>query len=143
MAHAGHAKQRKGLEASQRLRQGGDIGRGLSCFRLPVGEGLKAPLCLPPRTEQSAFGSGWRGQQKGQSRLLKTLAHPRAQALKLLAEGPLGIGMFPGGGDTMAPIADPRRPMGGLKSGLDDSLRDSGAAVTHHVRGPPTALEQR
>src|SRR5512132_3695248 len=115
MAHEGHEKQLKGLEASQRLSQGGDIGRGLSFFHLQVSEALKAPLCLSTRTEKSAFGSGFRGQQKGKSRLLKTVANPRAQALKPLAEGQLGIVMFQGVGDKMAYIADPRCPIGGFK----------------------------
>ena len=57
---------------------------------------------------------GFRGSSKGKSRLLKTLAHPRAQALKLLEEGQFGIVMFQGVGDKMAHIADPRRPIGGL-----------------------------
>src|SRR5206468_11939961 len=65
------------------------------------------------------------------------------QTLKLLEEGPLGIGMLQGVGDKMAHIADPRRPIGGLKSGLDHALLAIGAAVTHYVRGPPTALEKR
>src|SRR5215475_1892401 len=115
IAHEGHEKQLKGLEASQRLSQGGDLGRGLAFFRLQVREGLKAPLCLSTRTEKSAFGSGFRGQQKGKSRLLKTLANPRAQTLKLLEEGQLGIVMFQDIGDKMAHIADPRGPIGGLK----------------------------
>ena len=65
-------------------------------------------LALRNRPLARAF----RGQQKGKSRLLKTLAHPRAQALKLLEEGQFGIVMFQGVGDKMAHIADPRRPIG-------------------------------
>src|SRR5205823_4650910 len=89
------------------------------------------------------FGSGFRRQQKGELRLLKPVAKAGAQTLKLLEEGQLGIVMFQGVGDKMAHIADPRRPIGSLKSGLDDAFLDSGAAVTDHVRGPPTALEKR
>src|SRR5207244_11752270 len=84
IADEGHERQLQVLEAVQRVSQGGDVGRGLSFFRLQVSEGLKPPLCLSTHTEKSAFGSGFRGQQKGKSRLLKTLANPRAQALKLL-----------------------------------------------------------
>jgi hypothetical protein len=143
IAHEGQEKQLQGLEASQRLSQGGDLGRGLSFFPLQVSEGVQAPLCLSTGPEKSAFGAGFRGQQKSKSRLLKTVAHPRAQALKLLKKGHLGIGMLQGIGDTMAHIADPRCPSGGLTEGINDAFLASGAAVAHHVRGPPTALEKR
>jgi hypothetical protein len=104
---------------------------------------VQAPLCLATRTEKAAFGSGFRGQQKSKSRLLKTVAHPRAQPLKLLEDGQLRRVMFQDVGDKMAHIADPRRPLGGLKYGLDDAFLAIGATVTHHVRGPPTAREKR
>jgi hypothetical protein len=87
----------------------------LAFFHLQVSEGVKAPLYLSTHTEKSAFGSGLRGKQKGKSRLLKPVAHARAQALKLLEEGQLGIVVFQSVGDKMAHIADPRRPMRGLK----------------------------
>ncbi len=51
--------------------------------------------------------------------------------------------MFEGVGDKMAHIADPRRSIGGLKQGLDDAFLDIRAAVTDHVRGPPTVREKR
>src|SRR6516162_9643972 len=94
IAHEGHEKQLKGLEASQRLSQSRGLWSGLSFLRLQIRDRSKAPLCLATRTEKSAFGSSFRGQQKGKARLLKTLVHPRAQALKLLEEGQLGIVMF-------------------------------------------------
>jgi len=143
IAHEGHEKQLKGLEASQRLSQSRGLWSGLSFLRLPRRARSQAPLCLAPHTETSAFGSSLRGQQKGQTRLLKTLAHPRAQALQLLEEGPLGIVMFSGVGDNMAHSADPRRPIGGLQSGIADAFLAIGAAGTPHVCGPPTALEKR
>jgi hypothetical protein len=71
------------------------------------------------------------------------VAQACAQALKVLEEGQFGRGVLQGVGDHMAHIADPRRPMRGLKEGLDDPFLDIGAAVTHHMRGPPTALETR
>src|SRR6516225_8622626 len=80
--------------ASQRLSQSRGLWSGLSFLRLQIRDRSKAPLCLATRTEKSAFGSSFRGQQKGKARLLKTLVHPRAQALKLLEEGQLGIVMF-------------------------------------------------
>ena len=143
IAHAGHEKPLQGRAASQRLRQGGDIGRGLACFRLHVREGLKAPRCLSTRPETAAFGSGCRGQHKGQARVLKPVAHPRAPTLQLLAEGYLGRGMFQDIGDTMAHSAAPSGPIGGRKEGLDDALLALGAAGTPDVRGPPTALAKR
>src|SRR5215831_1778591 len=115
IAHEGHEKQLQGLQPSQRLSQGLGLWRVLSFFRLQVCEGLQAPLCLATRAEKSAFGSGFRGQQKGKARLLKTVANPCTQALKLLKEGQLGIVMFQGVGDNMAHIADPRGPIGGLQ----------------------------
>ena len=87
MAHAGHEQQLKGLKPSQRLSQGLGLWRVLSFFRLQVSEGLQAPLCLATHTEKSAFGSGFRGKQKGKLRLLKPMTNPRTQALKLLEEG--------------------------------------------------------
>jgi hypothetical protein len=43
----------------------------------------------------------------------------------------------------VAHIADPTRTIGRSKQGIDDPFLDIGAAVTHHVRGPPTAFEKR
>ena len=63
----------------------------LSFFLLQIGDGAKAPLCLAAYIEKSAFGSGLRWEQKGKLRLLKTVANTRAQGLKLLEEGYLGI----------------------------------------------------
>ena len=51
--------------------------------------------------------------------------------------------MLQGVGDTMAHIAAPRPPPGGRKDGRDDACRARGAAVTHHVHGPPTAHAKR
>jgi hypothetical protein len=124
IALEGGVKQLKRLEASQRMSQGGDIGRDLSFFCLQVREGLKAPLCLSTHTEKPAFGSGLGGQQKGKLRLLKPVANARAQALKLLKEGQRGIVMFQGVGDKMAYIANPRSGVGSLKQGIDDSFLD-------------------
>src|SRR5712692_11208514 len=143
MAHAGGEKHLQRLEASQCQRQSRGRWRTLSVFPLQVHEGLKAPLSLSTHTEQSPFGSGLRGKQKGTSRLLKPVAPACAQALNVLEEGQLGRGVLQSVGDNMAHIADPRRPMRGLKEGIDETFLDSGAAVTHHMRGPPTALEKR
>ena len=143
LAHEGHAPELTRLEAAQRLRQGGDLWRDRSFFQRQVSQGVQAPRGLSTGTEPSAFGAGLRGQQKSPARWLKTVAHPRAQALQLLHEGHLGRGMFHGVGDNLAPIAAPRGPLGGRTSGLDDALLALGAAGAPHGRGPPTALEKR
>ena len=141
--HEGGEKHLQRLEASQCQSQSRGLWRTLSFFPLQVREGLQAPLSLSTHTEKSTFGSGLRGKHKGKSRVLKPVAHARAQALKVLEEGQLGIGVFQGVGDNMAHIADPRRPMRGRKYGIDDTFFAIGAAVTHHRRGPPTAREKR
>ena len=143
IAHEGGEKHRKRLETSQRLSQGSSLWRILAFFPLSIRDRSKPPLRLPTHLEKSTFGSGFRRQQKGELRLLKPGAKAGAQTLKLLEEDPLGIVMFQGVGDKMAHIADPRRPIGSRTEGLDDAFLDSGAAVTDHVRGPPTALEKR
>jgi hypothetical protein len=62
--------------------------------------------------EESAFGSGLRGQQKGKRSLLKPLAKTRTQGLKLLEERSLGVVMFQDIGDQVSHIADPARLVG-------------------------------
>jgi hypothetical protein len=114
----------------------------LSFFRLQVREGLKAPLGLSTDTEKSAFSSCLRGKQKGKRGLLKPLANERAESLKLLEEGQLGIVVFQSIGDKVRYIANPTRPVGGLKQGIGDAFLNIGATVTHHVRGPPAQFEK-
>src|SRR5262244_142774 len=143
IGHDGHEKQLQGRAAAPRLSQSRGLWSGRAFLRLPRRDRAQAPLGLATRTEQSALGSSLRGQHKSPARLLQTLAHPRAQALHLLEEGQFGRGMLQGVGDTMAHIADPRGPLGGLQEGIDEAGLALGAAVTPHVCGPPTALETR
>jgi hypothetical protein len=74
--------------------------------------------------------------------VLKPLANARAEGLKLLEEGQLGIVVFQGIGDKVRHIANPTRLVGGLKQGIGDSFLNIGSTVTHHMRGPPTACEK-
>ena len=87
IAHEDGEKRLKRLESSEQISQGGGLWRLRSFFLLQISNRSKTPLCLPTHTQKSAFGSGLRGKQKGESRLLKTLANTRAQGLKLLEEG--------------------------------------------------------
>jgi len=111
MAHADGEQRLQRLASSEHIRQGGGLGRLRSFLLLHSRKRSKPPRCLPTHPPKSACGSGLRGKQKGASRGLKTLAHPRAQALQLLEEGERGLGMLQGVGDQVGPSAAPRRPM--------------------------------
>src|SRR5688572_12009252 len=97
------------------MSQGSGLGGVLSVLLFQIHDPSRPPLCLSTHTEKSTFASGFRGQQKGQRRLLKPLANPSTEALKLLEKRQLRIVVFQGVSDKMAHIAHPRGPLGGLK----------------------------
>ena len=66
------------------MSQGSGLGSVLSFFRFQIRDRSKPPLGLSTHTEKSTFSSGFRGQQKGKPSLLKPLANPATEALKLL-----------------------------------------------------------
>src|SRR4051794_16365392 len=115
IAYEGGEKHRKRLEASQRISEGVSLWRSLAFLLIQIRDRSQSPLRLPTHTEKSAFGSGFRGQQKGKLRLLQPVTHACAQTLKLMEEGQLGIVMFQGIGHKVADVTDPRRPIGSLK----------------------------
>ena len=142
-AHEGGETPLQRREASQCQRQSRGLWRTRACCPRQGREGVKAPRSLSTHPAPSPCGSGLRGQHTGTSRVLKPVAQARAQALHVLQAGQRGRGVVQGVGDPMAPIAAPRRPMRGRQEGSDTPVRALGAAVTHPMRGPPTALDTR